>query len=136
MQQHEGMEIAQWVLRFALAITFTVVGIGHFVPRVTLTMAAMMPPRLRLRFPTPTQVVWFTGACELAGAIGLLLPWTRVAAGVCLVAYLIAVVPANAYAARHPERFGRVAVPFWPRLAAQVVLIALVILAILPLTAS
>ena len=76
------------------------------------------------------QLVWFTGVCELAGAVGLLVPWTRVAARICLVVFLIAVFPANAYAARHPERFGRAAFPFWPRLAVQVLLIAAVILAI------
>jgi uncharacterized membrane protein len=43
------------------------------------------------------------------------------------------VFPANAYAARDPERFGRVAVPFWPRLGIQLVLIALVVLAAWPL---
>ena len=35
------------------------------------------------------------------------------------------VFPANAYAARHPERFGRVAVPIGRRLALQVLLAAL-----------
>ncbi len=125
------MEVAQWVLRIALAIIFTVMGISHFVPRVSRTMAAMIPPRLRFRFPSPMQLVWFTGACELAGAVGLLVPLTRIAAGISLVVFLVAVFPANAYAARHPERFGRAATPFWPRLALQVLLIAAVILAIL-----
>jgi uncharacterized membrane protein len=79
--------------------------------------------------------VAITGVCEIAGAAGLLVPWDglRLAAGICLVVFLIAVFPANAYAARDPERFGRTALPFWPRLAGQVVVIALVLLAAWPL---
>jgi uncharacterized membrane protein len=125
------MELAQWIVRIALAITFAVMGISHFVPSVTRTMAAMIPPPIRFRFPSPKQLVWFTGVCELAGAVGILVPWTRLAAGICLIVFLIVVFPANAYAARHPERFGRAAFPFWPRLVAQVVLIAAVVFAVL-----
>jgi len=39
---------------------------------------------------------------------------------------LIAVFPANAYAAADPERFGSAAIPFWPRFVAQVVLIGII----------
>jgi uncharacterized membrane protein len=80
-------------------------------------------------------LVAITGGCELLGAAGLLAPWdgVRLAAGICLVVFLIAVFPANAYAARDPARFGRLAVPFWPRLGIQLVLVVLVILAALPL---
>jgi len=45
------------------------------------------------------------------------------------------VFPANAYAARDPGRFGRTAIPFWPRLVLQVLLIAAVVLAAWPLGA-
>lgn len=121
------MDIAQWIVRIALAIAFAVMGVSHFVPSVTRTMSAMIPPPIRFRFPSPKQLVWFTGVCELAGAIGILVPWTRLAAGICLIVFLIVVFPANAYAARHPERFGRAAFPFWPRLAVQVLLIAAVV---------
>jgi uncharacterized membrane protein len=64
----------------------------------------------------------------------LLAPWdgVRLAAGICLVLFLIAVFPANAYAARDPARFGRLAIPFWPRLGIQLLLIVLVILAVWP----
>jgi len=80
-------------------------------------------------------LVVITGVCELAGAAGLLVPWDglRLAAGICLVVFLIAVFPANAYAARDRERFGRTAIPFWPRLVLQMVLIAAVVLAAWPL---
>ena len=48
-------------------------------------------------------------------------------AAIALTLFLIAVFPANAYAAEHPERFGKVAIPFWPRYLGQLVIIALVL---------
>ncbi|WP_431198188.1 hypothetical protein [Leifsonia xyli] len=59
------------------------------------------------------------------GRIGLLVPATRVAAAICLVVFLVAVFPANAYAAGKTERFGVFATPLVPRAILQVVLIAL-----------
>lgn len=132
-----GLEIAQLVLRVVLAAVFAFMGVLHFVPSARRGMRAMIPPALRRRgWPSPAFLVAFTGVCELAGAAGLLVPWDglRLAAGICLVVFLVAVFPANAYAAAHRERFGRTAVPFWPRLAGQVVLIALVALAAWPLS--
>jgi uncharacterized membrane protein len=121
-------ELLQWILRGMLAATFLVMGINHFLPKFAKGMAAMVPPELKTRVSGKT-LVRFTGVCELAGGIGLLLPWTRFAAGMALVVFLIAVFPANAYAALHPEKFGRAAFPFWPRYIAQVVLVALCALA-------
>lgn len=124
-------ELAQQVLRIILAALFLGMGVLHFVPAPARGMAAIIPPGLRRLGPIrPIHLVWFTGVCEIGGGIGLLLPQTRLAAGIALVMFLVAVFPANAYAARHPERFGRAAIPFWPRLIAQLALIALVILAI------
>ncbi|RIX28991.1 hypothetical protein D1781_15010 [Amnibacterium setariae] len=100
-------------------------GALHFAPRSARTMAAIVPPRLRDRPLSAERLVQLTGVCELAGAAGLVLPRTRPAAAVALIAFYVAVFPANAYAARHPERFGPVAVPFWPRLAGQVGIAAL-----------
>ena len=130
--------IAQWVLRIALAAVFAFMGVSHFLPRVARTMAAMIPPSLYLDgrlsrdgILSPINLVRFTGICELAGAIGLLVPFTRFAAAVCLVLFLIAVFPANAHAAANPQRFGRAAFPFWPRYFAQLALIAAVMLAVI-----
>jgi len=98
----------------------------HFRPGPAHTMAAMIPPALRGRgVLAPESLVRFTGACELAGAAGLVFPPTRRLAGGCLLVFLAAVFPANAHAARHPERFGALAVRFAPRLAAQLLLGAL-----------
>jgi uncharacterized membrane protein len=130
----DGLHTAQLVVRIVLAAVFAFMGVLHFVPSVARGMRAMVPPPLR-RPGWPAALVVITGVCELAGAAGLLVPWDglRLAAGICLVVFLIAVFPANAYAARDPERFGRTAIPFWPRLAGQVLLIAAVVLAAWPL---
>jgi uncharacterized membrane protein len=122
---------AQKLLRWLLAAAFVGMGTTHFVPTVVRTMAAMIPRVLRRPgLPSPRALVFFTGICEIAGGVGLLVPAVRLAAGFALIVFLVAVFPANAHAARHPERFGRVAVPFWPRFAGQLVLIGLVGLAV------
>ena len=121
------VEIAREVTTIGLAVLFLGMGVTHFVPAVSRGMAAMIPPRLRREgLAKPINLVYFTGVCELAGGVGLLTPLRPIAA-IALVVFLIAVFPANAYAAQHPERFGRAAIPFWPRLAAQLALIALLV---------
>ena len=45
--------------------------------------------------PWPAQVVFVTGLCEIAGALGLLLPTSRKAAGIGLALYAVCVFPAN-----------------------------------------
>jgi uncharacterized membrane protein len=122
--------VVQWVIRGVLALLFVTMGITHFVPSVVRGMAAMIPPRLRFTgVANPRNLVYFTGVCEIAGGVGLLLPATQFAAGMALVVFLIAVFPANSYAAEHPEKFGRAAIPFWPRFFAQLALIALCMVA-------
>jgi len=123
------MDVAQWVIRIGLAAAFVGMGVMHFVPSAARGMSAMIPPPLKRRVSGRT-LVRFTGLCEIAGGIGILIPFTRFAAGIALVVFLVAVFPANAHAAAAPERFGRAAFPFWPRFAAQLVLILLVLLAI------
>ncbi len=136
----DAVELGVWILRVSLALVFIGMGISHFVPSVRRGMRAMIPPALRRPgFPSPAALVAFTGLCEIAGAIGIAAPWqligiewVRWLAGGALVVFLIAVFPANAYAAEHPEKFGRAAVPFWPRYLAQLGLIMLVTLAAAP----
>jgi uncharacterized membrane protein len=125
----DGLQLA---LRVVLAVVFIGAGITHFLPSVQRTMTAMIPPRLRTAgWANPTNLVLFTGACELAGGFGLLYPPTMLLAAGALVLFLVAVFPANAYAARHKNRFGRIAIPFVPRLIAQLVLMLLIVLAVL-----
>ena len=123
------MDIAQWVIRIGIAAAFLLMGINHFLPGPARAMSAMIPPALKTRV-SGKALVRFTGVCEIAGGIGILIPQTRFAAGIALVLFLIAVFPANAHAAANPERFGRAAFPFWPRYIAQLALILLVLLAI------
>jgi len=116
------------IVRIVIAVVFIGMGINHFVPKSARVMATMIPPTLRREgLLSPLNLVYLTGVCEIAGGIGLLVPQTRLAAGIALVVFLAAVFPANAYAAAHRERFGTLAIPFWPRLAGQVVLAALIV---------
>ncbi len=129
------LDVVQLVLRILLAVALLVMGVNHFLPKPRRGMRAMIPPALRRPgLPSPAFLVAFTGICELAGAGGLLTPWPvlRLVTGIALAVFFVAVFPANAYAAAHRDRFGAVAVPFWPRLIAQGVLIAVVLFATIP----
>ena len=127
----EAFDVTQLVIRIALAAVFVAMGVAHFLPGPGRTMAAMIPPFFRRAgWPSTKTLVRFTGLCEIAGGIGLTVPALVVPAVFALIVFLVAVFPANAYAAADRERFGAVAIPFWPRLAGQVMLIALLVLVI------
>ena len=106
--------------RTILAVFFVVAGSLHFLfPDPYLRM---MPPFL----PWPSALVWISGAAEIAGGIGLLLPRWRRFAAYGLVLLLIAVFPANIYMAVAQVRFsGLLGQPWfqWFRLPLQVPLI-------------
>ncbi len=126
----DAVTLAAWIARGIVALIFIGMGINHFRPRAARGMARIIPPGMRRDgVLSPLNLVYFTGVCELAGGVGLLVPVTRLAATIALVVFLIAVFPANAYAAAHPEKFGRAAIPFWRRYFAQLALIAIVVLA-------
>jgi len=123
----DPFDLAQTAIRVLLAAAFVFMGVSHFSPGPKKTMARMIPPALRGSDPrTPLRLVLFTGVCEIAGGIGLLIPFLAPAAAVALIIFLVAVFPANAYAAKHPDRFGRAAFPFWPRLIGQLILIGMI----------
>ncbi len=82
-----------------LAAMFVLTGVAHFAPPLRRDMIAIVPPRL----PAPALLVTITGVLELLGAVGLLIPATRVAAAVCLFLLMLAMFPANIYAARMPN---------------------------------
>jgi uncharacterized membrane protein len=119
------MQITREVVTIVLTVMFIGVGVLHFVPTIARGMGAMIPPRMRL--VSARYLVWSTGLCEIAGGIGLQIPALRVAAAIALIVFLVAVFPANAYAAKDPEKFGRAAIPLWPRLLAQLALIGLLV---------
>ncbi|MBX3309029.1 MAG: DoxX family protein [Cryobacterium sp.] len=121
-------DVIGMAIRILLAVAFIGMGVTHFLPAVQRTMAAMIPPPLRWKgVASPRNLVIFTGLCEIAGGLGLLYPPTVLAASICLIVFLVAVFPANAYAAAHRERFGRAAFPLIPRLIGQIVLIILLV---------
>lgn len=82
-----------------LAAMFAMTGVAHFVDPLRADMITIVPPRL----PAPALLVTITGVLELTGAVGLLYPPTRVAAAVCLFLLMLAMFPANVYAARMPN---------------------------------
>ncbi|MHC5795434.1 DoxX family protein [Lacisediminihabitans sp. FW035] len=126
-----AFEIVQLALRILLAIVFVGMGITHFVPAPARGMAAMIPGYFtRGGLISGKSLVRFTGVCEIAGGLGLLVPVTTFLAGIMLVVFLVAVFPANHFASEHPERFGSAAIPFWPRYIAQLVLIAVILVSI------
>jgi uncharacterized membrane protein len=78
-----------------LAAMFVITGIAHFVQPLRSGLIAIVPPRLA----APGLLVTVTGVLEFAGAAGLLIPQTRVAAAVGLGLLMLTMFPANVYAA-------------------------------------
>ncbi len=106
--------------RFLLALLFIVAGANHF--RNPDPYLQLMPPRL----PFPRELVLISGAFEILGGVGVLVPRTRKLAAWGLVALLIAVFPANVYSAFHGLKLGTYDVPkwiLWARLPLQIPLI-------------
>lgn len=111
---------ARWILLILMVVIYLVFGIIHvatpdpFLP--------IMPDWV----PFPRAVVIVTGVCEIAGALGLMVPRTRRLAGVMLALYAVCVYPANV-----KHALDHVAVPqlpnsWWyhgPRLAFQPVFV-------------
>ncbi|MES2459416.1 MAG: DoxX family protein [Armatimonadota bacterium] len=96
-------------MRGLLALTFVAAGAMHFIsPRA---YASVMPPYL----PNHRELVAISGACEIAGGVGVLLPQpVRRWAGWGLVALLVAVFPANVEIARRGAAFGETQIaPIW-----------------------
>jgi uncharacterized membrane protein len=108
-------------LPYALALMFLFTAVAHFND-MRDDLIKMTPPWV----PAPAAVVTITGVLEILGAIGLMIPRTRRAAGIALILFLLAVFPANVYAALNEVQFGgRAATPLWLRLPMQLLFIAL-----------
>lgn len=105
----------------AVAFLFFTGSIIHFLFGDLLV--ELMPTYL----PFQLQLVYLTGVLELAGAIGILLPQTRLYAAYGLIALSLAVFPANINMAVNSNHFGDIPVIFlyW-RLPFQIALIALI----------
>jgi uncharacterized membrane protein len=103
-----------------LAVIFGVAGVLHFA--IPGQYVRIMPPWL----PLHRELVLVSGAFQIAGGLGLLLPRTRRAAGVGLILLLLAVWPANWQMLETARQAGAPAAAMallWARLPMQVVLI-------------
>ena len=103
-------------LRYALAAMFMFTAMSHFAPRTRPDLVRMVPPV----FPKPALLVTITGILELLGAIGLLLPPFVGLSALALGLLLIAMFPANIYAAHQALTIGgRTATPLALRFPLQ-----------------
>ena len=91
--------------RLVMGALYVTAGAGHFL--ATRVYLGIMPDYL----PAQRELVLISGAAEMAGGIGVLLPRTRRAAAWGLIALLVAVMPANVWMAQHPERYP--SIPLW-----------------------
>jgi uncharacterized membrane protein len=113
--------LARWFVawrdaaRIGLAVMFLFTAASHF-SSLKYDLAAMIPPPL-------TGALWLihvTGMLEAAGAVGLLMARLRRAAARGLLALLIALFPANVYAALTGVTLGgAAATPLWWRAPLQ-----------------
>ena len=99
---------------------FFIGGIMHFV--ATDTEATIVPPWM----PWPVAAVLVSGVFELLGAVGILYPPTRKAAGIGLFLLTIAVTPAHVYMLQRPELFPVPLWALWLRLPVQLGLLWLI----------
>ncbi|MEV4542285.1 DoxX family protein [Micromonospora echinaurantiaca] len=111
----------------ALAIMLVMTASAHFVPAGVTVMPThddlvrMVPPAV----PFPSAAVYLTGVLELLGALGLVIPRTRRAAGYCLALLFVVMLPANIYAATADVPFAdEPASPLWQRIPEQILYIA------------
>lgn len=77
------------VLRFVMAAAMIVVGVAHFASPTPFVR--IVPSFL----PAPLMLVYVSGLFEILGGVGLLVPRTRRAASIGLIALYVAVFPAN-----------------------------------------
>ncbi|MBC7522301.1 MAG: DoxX family protein [Sandarakinorhabdus sp.] len=76
-------------MRWVMAVFYFTAGVVHI--RSPGAFLPIVPDWV----PMPLETVLLTGAAEIAGAIGLMVPRLRWLAGVMLAAYAVAVFPAN-----------------------------------------
>ncbi len=108
--------------RIGLAVRFCFTAAAHFYS-MRPDLIRMLPPAV----PNPELMVTVTGLCEIAGAVGLLIPGTRRVAAVSLILLLLAMLPANIHAAQSGATLrGAAAMPLVPRIVIQLIFVALV----------
>jgi len=105
------------ILRWLAAVAFIAAGANHFF--MPEAYVSVIPSYL----PWPLALSNISGAAEIIGGLGILIPKVRLAAGWGLIALLVAVFPANIDMAIHGFR----STPgwlLWLRLPFQLVFIA------------
>lgn len=110
-----------------ISLYFLTGGVAHFV--ATDLFILSMPEYLNYHF----ELVIISGVFEILGAIGILLPQSRLLAGYGLMALSVAVFPANINMALHPEQFAATSeLLLWLRLPFQLVILWFIWWAIRP----
>jgi uncharacterized membrane protein len=101
-------------MRTLTGLNFIGMGILHFTH--TRVFKRIMPPYL----PMHREAVLVSGAAEIAGGIGVLVPATRPYARWWLIGLLAAVFPANLHMALQPKQFKEIPPwALWARLPFQ-----------------
>ena len=100
------MEFVRRAQPFTIGALFVAAGSLHF--KIPETYEKIVPPYL----PAHAELVAISGFFEILGGVGVMIPATRRAAGIGLVALLCAVFPANLYMATDAAKFASVA-PAW-----------------------
>ncbi|QKS44824.1 DoxX family protein [Paenibacillus cellulosilyticus] len=112
-------------LQAAVAIMLLLTASAHWGAK-RKDLVRMVPPA----FPQPGRIVSITGYLEIAGAIGIMIPALSLYASIGLVLLLIAMFPANIYAARHKLTLSGRPVPSLPvRTLIQIIFLTVVVLA-------
>jgi uncharacterized membrane protein len=112
--------MARTGLRLLLAMFYFAAGVLHLTSPAGFLL--IMPDWV----PLPEAVVAFTGVAEILGAVGLLVPRVRKAAGLGLALYALCVWPANFNHALNDIALAGLHLSWWyhgPRLVAQPLLI-------------
>ena len=108
----------------AMSVMLLFTAIGHF--KFKTAMAAMIP----LFVPKKVELIIITGILEIIFATGLSIESTRYYTGIALIIFLIAILPANIYAAKHKINYENLYKPgpgikyLWFRIPFQFLLIA------------
>ncbi|MEU0985974.1 DoxX family protein [Streptomyces sp. NPDC005953] len=110
----DALDNWQNALKVGVALMFLLAAFAHFHPKLRPQIVEMVPPVL----PRPELLVNITGALEIAGAVGLLIPATSTWAAIGLILLMAAMYPANVSAARRKVAQGD---PIGPRTVFQFV---------------
>ena len=110
----------QAVVRLGLSWALVLTAGTHFTS-LRHDLVRMVPPWV----PHPRAIIFFTGVCELLGAVGLLMPDLYRYAGLALVIFFMSVFPGDLYAARTGIRVAGLPIRLWWIIPMQLLFIGL-----------